>query len=168
MAASYDDLIKKARQKAAEMGADLILVVKATSESRIISTPGYSSFSGYGYGSDGMFNYNSAGYSVGPSVSSVNLPIMQVLVGVYSPARMGINWDEGKMPSRVVKDFHLNSNAPEAGVKIGDVVIGVDGLDSRDAQIGEHMFEIQPGQTIHLTVLRDGKRLEFDVKAIPN
>ena len=168
MRASYDDLIKEARKKAAEKGADVILIVKATSEKQNISLPGYSSFSGYGSGSGGMYSYSANGYSVGPSEMTVDLPGMLIFAGVYCPARLGIYWEREKLPTLIVKDFDLHSYAPEAGMKIGDVVIGVDGIDSHDRSLQEHIFEIQPSQVVHLVILRNGERLSIDVEAMPN
>src|ERR1700746_2049758 len=58
----------------------------------------------------------------------------------------------------VVTQVEADSPAGKAGVKVGDVITGLDGHEVSDA--GELQVQVgqkQPGTTIHLSVMRDGK-----------
>jgi serine protease Do len=63
-----------------------------------------------------------------------------------------------------VNDVVPNGGAEQAGIKSGDVIVKVEGnpvYESSDLQ--ERVGELQPGDKIHLTVLRDGAEKNFTV-----
>ncbi len=65
----------------------------------------------------------------------------------------------------IVGTVRAGSPAATAGLKVGDVITAVDGTSIEDANdltavVGDH----QPGDTIKLTVSRDGKTLQLTVK----
>jgi len=63
-----------------------------------------------------------------------------------------------------VNDIVPNGGAEAAGIKPGDVIVKVEGrpvYESSDLQ--ERVGELQPGDKIHLTVLRDGAEKNFTV-----
>lgn len=58
--------------------------------------------------------------------------------------------------------------AAEAGIKVGDVITGIADLDlTKDSNPGralvEKMNQLEPEQKVKVAVLRDGKKLSFDV-----
>jgi hypothetical protein len=166
--ADFDDLVNDAKEKAANLGADFILVEKSGVEKSTVVSPGYSTFradtnanysQSYGYANSGA-----AGYSVGPSITEINKPWSHFSVWVYSPYRLGVVFDnEGK-----IQEFSLNCDAEEAGAKIGDKLLGINGHDISDVQDISHLMTIKPGDKVTLAVQRNGKKLEYRVTALPN
>jgi serine protease Do len=60
-----------------------------------------------------------------------------------------------------------NSPAAKAGLKAGDRFVEVEGVQiERAAQVKEQISRRYAGDTIHVVVLRDNKRQEFDVELI--
>jgi 2-alkenal reductase len=57
-----------------------------------------------------------------------------------------------------------DSPAAEAGLRAGDVIVGIDGdaVDG-DRDLAEHILPHQPGDTITLELLRDGQEITVDV-----
>jgi S1-C subfamily serine protease len=57
-----------------------------------------------------------------------------------------------------------NSPAADAGLRAGDVIVGIDGdaVDG-DRDLAEHILPHQPGDTITLELLRDGQDIRVDV-----
>ncbi len=73
-------------------------------------------------------------------------------------------FDVKKAVGAVVSDVTLDSPGSKAGLKTGDVITEFDGKPVSDA--GELQMETsqqQPGDTIHLQVMRDGKTLDLPV-----
>ena len=63
-----------------------------------------------------------------------------------------------KAVGAVVSEVQPDSPGAKAGLKVGDVIVGLNGKAINDA--GELQVEVgqkQPGNTIHLDVMRDGK-----------
>ena len=64
----------------------------------------------------------------------------------------------------VVTQVEADSPAAKAGLKVGDVITGLNGASVSDAgQLQVEVGQKQPGTTIRLGVLRDGKSLEIPV-----
>jgi C-terminal processing protease CtpA/Prc len=53
-------------------------------------------------------------------------------------------------------------------VKIGDKIIGIDGYDVRDEGLPQHLMEIMPGNTVTVSVLRNGERNDLHITAMTN
>jgi serine protease Do len=69
-----------------------------------------------------------------------------------------------KAVGALVSDVSPDSPGGKAGLKIGDVITGFDGKPVSDA--GELQMEVgqkAPGDTVHLSVVRDGKTLDLPV-----
>jgi len=70
--------------------------------------------------------------------------------------------DETGAPIRLVAS---GSPAAEAGVKTGDMLRRIDGAPlTLAARLGDTVAEKQPGESVHLSLLREGKELELDVR----
>jgi serine protease Do len=73
-------------------------------------------------------------------------------------------FDVKKAVGALVSDVSPDSPGGKAGLKIGDVITGFDGKPVSDA--GELQMEVgqkAPGDTVHLSVVRDGKTLDLPV-----
>ena len=64
----------------------------------------------------------------------------------------------------VITQVDSNTPGQKAGLKIGDVITKIDGREVTDAgQLQVEVGEQQPGTTVHLDVLRDGKNITVPV-----
>lgn len=73
-------------------------------------------------------------------------------------------FDMTKAMGAVVTQVQPDSPASKAGLKIGDVITKIDGREVTDSgQLQVQVSEQQPGTTIHLEVLRDGKSVNVPV-----
>jgi serine protease Do len=69
-----------------------------------------------------------------------------------------------KAQGAVVSEVQPDSPGAKAGMKVGDVITKLDGRDVSDAgQLQVEVGQLQPGTTIHLDVLRDGKSITVPV-----
>ena len=72
--------------------------------------------------------------------------------------------EEPKQPGYLIGDVTADGAAEKAGIAKGDIVIKI--LDRKIANIYDFMYvmqDCQPGQVVPVTVVRDGKELEFQV-----
>jgi hypothetical protein len=165
-------VITEGKNQAGSIGGDYILLEDSGTDTSTVYHPGYSSYqengSSYLNGNknyiSGSANQNANGFSIGPSVETVNCPWAVFSVWVYKPSQFGIDYDE----ALVVTGFHLNSDAKTRGVKIGDKIIGIDGYDVRDEGLPQHLMEIMPGDTVTVSVLRNGERNDLYITAMTN
>ncbi|MHC4177903.1 MAG: PDZ domain-containing protein, partial [Planctomycetota bacterium] len=68
----------------------------------------------------------------------------------------------------VIAACHPNSPAAKAGLKAGDRIEEIDGRRiRRAAEIKEQISRRYAGEKVHVAVLREKKRLEFDVELVP-
>jgi hypothetical protein len=164
----FDDLIEKAKKEAASLGADFIMAENSGVESKTFFSPGYSTYNenasasygtSYGYGSG-----SAKGYSVGPSINTFEYPWCNFTVWIFSPSQIGIHIDG----NNIISGFHLNSDAPDIGVKVGDQLIGIDDYDVLDEQLIKHLMKVYPGDKVKLILLRDAKKVEKIITALPN
>ncbi len=73
-------------------------------------------------------------------------------------------FDMTKAMGAVVTQVQPDSPASKAGLKIGDVITKIDGREVTDSgQLQVQVSEQQPGTTIHLDILRDGKSMNVPV-----
>jgi serine protease Do len=64
----------------------------------------------------------------------------------------------------IVSQVEPNSPAAKAGLKVGDLITGIDGREVSDAgQLQVVVGQTRPGNTVKLHVLRDGKSMELPV-----
>jgi serine protease Do len=65
----------------------------------------------------------------------------------------------------VISDVTENSPALAAGLKAGDTIVKLDGKDGKDARdLARKVATIAPGKPVPVTIVRDGKTMEVDVK----
>jgi serine protease Do len=73
-------------------------------------------------------------------------------------------FDMSKAVGAVVTQVEPNSPGAKAGLKVGDVITKIDGRDVSDAgQLQVEVGQQQPGTTLHLEVMRDGKSISVPV-----
>ena len=73
--------------------------------------------------------------------------------------RFGIEVDEGAF----VRSTVPRSGADEAGVIAGDVIVAVNGTETpTSAAVGEVIRELEPGDVITITLVRDGETMEIE------
>ena len=81
-----------------------------------------------------------------------------------------INADDGALVTGVTPGL----GADEAGMRVGDVIRSIDGVDVTDgdddpaAQVMEHLREVEPGASVRLVVERAGETFNFDVATAEN
>ena len=64
----------------------------------------------------------------------------------------------------IVTDFEENSPAKEAGLKVGDIIIKVDGNDiASNAYLRYYLYKHKVGDEMKLTIIRDGKEKELKI-----
>jgi hypothetical protein len=165
---NHRDLIKDVKKKAALLGGDFILQEKVGTQTVSVENPGYTTYKAQGNASfnanQGCSKEEALGYSVGPSTTTYNYPWGVYSVWVYQPTHHGVHMDD----RLIITGFHLNSDAPQAGLRPGDQVIGIDGFDVSDEGLNQHLMELCPGSKVVMSVLRDGKRQDFTITELPN
>ena len=68
----------------------------------------------------------------------------------------------------VIAACHPNSPAAKAGLEAGDRIEQIDGRKiNRAAEVKEQISRRYAGEKVHIVVLREKKRLEFDVELVP-
>jgi len=76
-------------------------------------------------------------------------------------------FDLNKATGAVVTQVDPSSPAAKGGLKIGDVVISLDGHPVRDAgQLQVEVGQKRPGTTLHLEVLRDGRGMNLSITLV--
>ena len=74
---------------------------------------------------------------------------------------MGLKDAKGALVSDVTED----SPALAAGIKQGDTILKVDGKDISDSRdLSRKVAQLKPGQSVPVTVVRDGKTMDLSVK----
>jgi serine protease Do len=94
---------------------------------------------------------------------SVTRGYLGVLIQELSPA-LAKSFDLREEKGILVSQVESDSPAEKAGLKEGDVIVGLDGEDV--AKVGPFRNTVAmygPGKTIDLTVVRDGKKMSFEV-----
>lgn len=165
--AGFNDLIEEAKKEAAKLGGDFVLCENSGVETNTTYVAGHTSYdsnANLNWGSNGYGNSKTTAHSTGPSIVTTKSPWSVFSVWIYSPSQLGVRLDNAK----IIESFHLNSDAEDAGVKIGDRVIGIDGYDIHDEMAVHHQRKIRPGDKVKLTLQRDGKRIEKKITALPN
>lgn len=97
-----------------------------------------------------------------------------VLLGGPAPALLDdekgfiglkFKWDEDKKVAEVLETIK-DSPAEKAGLKEGDLVSKINGKESKDStDFVDKVRAAKPGDTLTLTLTRDGKEMEIKVKA---
>jgi hypothetical protein len=102
-------------------------------------------------------------------------PIIQRNAMFAGPPHALIGVQLGRSSTRAgarVREVSPGGPADRAGVRAGDSIVAVNGTDVRGADAGrrvvELLREVNPGDKVRLTVLRDGKTRDFTVTAGPD
>lgn len=183
-----EHLLSEAKKIGKLNGGDFILLEKSGIETKTTYIPGQSSFQSNSYsnsynytnlnGNANPYQYSCTGYgqqqalsnsstqyqSVGPSFYTYNYPWRVFSLWVYAKARLGVFYDSNK----IIYRFDINGNAEQDGLKIGDRIIGINGCDVQNQNIYESEFNIHPGDVVTCTILRNGEKFNFTIKAIEN
>jgi S1-C subfamily serine protease len=85
-------------------------------------------------------------------------------VWVYAPVQTGLRLGENNS----ILGFHLNSDAPQAGIRMGDILIGIDGIDMKDEKVINHLMQAHAGDKLKISVLRDSRRIDCEITALSN
>ena len=114
---------------------------------------------------------NNIGFSI--SVDEVLIVIEQLRKQANGVVRddgflgVGLAAREDGGQGAIITDVQADSPADKAGILIDDVVLAVDG-EPIDGQAGlvAAIRDAEPGQTVKIEILRDGKRLTFEATLI--
>lgn len=153
-----DELVRLARAKAAQMGADFVRVtVERDSTTRSRGPPGGAGFGGaQRRGSAAILN---------------SAPFLQADVGVFAKATFGFEYMDSPLIFRrsVIKGFRPASKASSAGVEIGDEILEIDGISPADeeAYVG-WILGSEPGQVATLRLKRGDSTLVVKVPLVSN
>ena len=95
-------------------------------------------------------------------------------IGRARDAMIGIGIEDAEDGVRVL-GVSPGGPADESGVSVGDVVLSLDGISlvgsgtgSPSRTLMERMGAVQPGDTVQLTLQRDGSELEMELVAAPS
>ena len=79
-------------------------------------------------------------------------------------AVLGVTLNETKK-GRTVEEVSKDSGAEKAGMKKGDILTTIAGKPLKEiAALGKLLAEMKSGTDVKVTLLRDGKKMEHDVK----
>ncbi len=171
---NHSDVIDKARQKASEVGGDFIVRENFGTESSTFYTPGHSTYqSNSSFNVQGQGNINSYqingygsqqayGYSVGPSVDTYYFPWANFSVWAKVPCHLGIELSE-----IYIVGIYPNTDASASGIEVGDQLYAINGYQIYDRELIKHLFAVQPGDNVILTIQRKGQRFDCTVTALP-
>lgn len=100
-------------------------------------------------------------------------PVYGFVAHAYAlpPAHLGVQWEPGPLRDQkyVVRRFYPDSLAPEAGMRIGDVVLEINGIDMLNAREFErNWLSWTPRSKVTVTVVREGREEVVEVEVIPN
>lgn len=100
---------------------------------------------------------------------SAGEPVLEAFLGISSApltpetaAQLGVDPD-GQLRGAVVLDVTAASAAESAGLRVGDLITAIDGepVESPDS-VGDAIGTRDPGDTIRLTIVRDGSEVGLD------
>ena len=89
------------------------------------------------------------------------MPTLNAMAGIYTDSKPAKgNTDSG------VTIAYLDEKTEASGLRIGDQIIGVDGIEySKDRQkMAKRIFDFKAEPRVEYTVLREGKKLKFRVE----
>jgi hypothetical protein len=93
------------------------------------------------------------------------------LLKVCPKARVGVEYETGVgyEKRRIIRRIHDDA-AQSAGLKIGDNVLAINGTDlvQQESQAAKESMKWAIGDTVEVTVARDGKEIKLPVKTVSN
>ena len=121
--------------------------------------------------SNGMDSNDSIGFAI--SIDAAEEIVDGIIEdGTYDRAYLGVearavasNQRPDQIGGQGIVTVVEDSPAAKAGLQAGDIVIAVDGvaIDQNNQFINMVVLEHRPGDTVTLTVVRDGEQMELDV-----
>ncbi len=157
---SREELIAFAKVKAAELGADFVVISPASGE-----MTQHSHVPAGGAGGFGMQRHRST------HVLSTS-QMLWTHIGVFAKATLGLEYLDPILTAArpVVKNFRASSKAPDAGMLLGDEIVAVDGISVVDDIAGyrKWILGIEAGQIAHVSLKREGAALQIDVPLVAN
>jgi len=93
------------------------------------------------------------------------------LVGLLPKFHLGVEFEMGQgfENRRVIRRIH-NADAEKAGLRIGDNILAVNGIDVIRDKIAfeENKLKWNSGETVQVTIARDGKELTLPITVVSN
>ena len=142
--ATLEDFVKAARPIAAQLGANALVVES-----------------------------NAARIQSDPRFAEPEQDLLGFVAELYvaPEAALGIEWEPGEMAldKYVVRRFRTGSRCAEAGMRLGDKVLAINGLDVLyvAGQL-EQWKSWSVGEKVRVTVVRDGQEKIVEVPLVPN
>jgi hypothetical protein len=90
---------------------------------------------------------------------------------VVPEASLGIEWEPGDMflGKYIIRRFRSGSKAAEAGLRLGDKVLAINGVDVLDtSRLLQQTMKSSVGETARLAVVREGQETIIEVPLVPN
>ena len=160
----FDDLCVDAKKQAAKLGGDFILKEISGVKEKVVYTPATSTYTSKSSKKEKGGEKEVTHESKGVSQHTESRPWGVFSVWAYLPSKIGLRTDS----EYCVKGFLLSSSAQKAGVQKGDRLLGIDGFDIDDDHLIRHQMRVLPGETVRLSLLRDGNRIERSITAMRN
>lgn len=164
----FNELSVDARKQAAALGGDFIVQEEAGVKEKSVWIPASTTYTSQASNKEGGFGKHAdrevVAETQGAKMRTDSLPWGVFSVWVYLPSQTGIR--SGK--DHTVTGFLLSSDAQSAGVKTGDQLLGIDGIDIDDDRLSRHLMEVFPGEKMKLTLLRDAVQIQCSITALQN
>ncbi len=154
---TLQQLVDSAREKAVEVGADFIIVVKTTTHKDMLTDPSFSYAIAYLSKDPDFANPDRQGYAV-----------LRAYAGAYTKAVVGVLWnDDARKEKRyVVQSFQPYSSAPAAGLKVGDEVLTINGMSVLDTRLQKLAFESPAGTKFTYHIKRADQQIDVQVQTV--
>ncbi len=163
-----EQLLQEALRKAASVGAEFVEVTDSTRKDQLVPLPGppdpLSVKPDQTQGQLGeSYNLNST-----PRFGKVINPTLNVRVGRFCPSRLGLIYDEARLPRFFIRAFDERSRGIRAGLRIGDEVILIDSFRIDDPRLAEHSLRVQAGAEARVSVIHENEQRQMVLIRIPN
>jgi serine protease Do len=125
-----------------------------------------------------MVSYSSNIEGIGFAIPSRSIKTIvdQLLTRGYATGRPAIGITVGSMPSGIAEEYDIpnglyiygveeGSDAYVQGIQEGDILVAVDGVEvSTNDEVSAIKDEKEVGDTLTLTIYRDGKTMDIDIR----
>ena len=82
----------------------------------------------------------------------------------------GVEMDHAEDGTLSVKEVYAGTPADQAGVKVGDVLVAIDGVqlaEENKAELQKVEAQMKPGNTVNFTIARKGKERDLSITLEP-
>jgi len=155
------NLVEAAKKRAADLGADFVLIVNETTRTKVHSDPTFASAIPI---LGGAVSVAHAG-----DVDVQQIPAMVFAVGAYNKSVLGVQWDREALKQQrfVVADFSSYSPMPGAGFRTGDEITEISGMSPGDKRVRKLLAVSPPGTALKMYVKRGAEHLSIEVATVP-